>query len=68
MEAALRRPRHEAIGRYVLDNLLPARRLRVSPRAVKRPLSRYAYKSLRADRRTYKATISIDILTIPLSP
>jgi Insertion element 4 transposase N-terminal/Transposase DDE domain len=56
------------IGRHVLDNLLPARRLRVSPRAVKRPLSRYAYKSLRVDRRTYKATISIDILTIALSP
>jgi Insertion element 4 transposase N-terminal/Transposase DDE domain len=56
------------IGRHVLDNLLPARRLRVSPRAVKRPLSRYAYKSLRIDRRTYKATISIDILTNPPSP
>ncbi|MBB6420688.1 hypothetical protein [Streptomyces sp. AK010] len=58
-----------AIGRAVLDNLMPARRLRVSPRAVKRPLSRYAYKSLRVDRRTYKATISIDILlTGPNSP
>lgn len=58
-----------AIGRAVLDNLMPARRLRVSPRAVKRPLSRYAYKSLRVDRRTYKATISIDILlTAPISP
>jgi hypothetical protein len=56
------------IGRHVLDNLMPARRLRVSPRAVKRPLSRYAYKSLRIDRRTYKATISIAILTIPISP
>jgi hypothetical protein len=56
------------IGRHVLGNLMPARRLRVSPRAVKRPLSRYAYKSLRVDRRTYKATISIDILTISLSP
>ena len=42
---------------------MPARRLRVSPRAVKRPLSRYAYKSLAVDRRTYKATISINILT-----
>jgi DDE family transposase len=51
-----------AIGRHILDNLLPDRRLRVSPRAVKRPLSRYAYKSLRVDRRTYKATIRIDIL------
>jgi hypothetical protein len=56
------------IGRHILDNLLPARRLRVSPRAVKRPLSRYACKSLRADQRTYKATISIDILTNPPSP
>jgi hypothetical protein len=58
-----------AIGRAVLDQLMPARRLRVSPRAVKRPLSRYAYKSLRVDRRTYKATVSIDILlTGPISP
>ena len=52
-----------AIGRHILASLLPARRLRVSPRAVKRPMSRYAYKSLRVDRRTYQATISIDILT-----
>lgn len=51
------------IGRAVLDHLMPARRLRVSPRAVKRPLSRYAYKSLRVDRRTYQATIKISILT-----
>jgi hypothetical protein len=56
------------IGHHVLDSLLPARRLRVSPRAVKRPLSRYACKSLRVHRRTYKATLSIDILTIPLRP
>jgi hypothetical protein len=46
----------------------PPRRLRVSPRAVKRPLSRYAYKSLRIDRRTCKATISIDILTPQPNP
>jgi hypothetical protein len=56
------------IGRAVLAQPMPSRRLRVSPRAVKRPLSRYAYKSLRVDRRTYKATVSIDILTIPRSP
>ena len=56
------------IGRHILASLLPDRRLRVSPRAVKRPLSHYAYKSLRVDRRTYKATISIDILTNPPSP
>lgn len=46
------------IGRAVLNQPMTARRLRVSPRAVKRPLSRYAYESLRVDRRTYKATIS----------
>ncbi|MFE5406942.1 transposase [Streptomyces sp. NPDC056580] len=58
-----------AIGRAVLDNLMPARRLRLSPRAVKRPMSRYACKSLRVDRRTYKATVSIDILlTAPNGP
>jgi hypothetical protein len=51
-----------SIGRQVLDNLMPARRLRVSPRAVKRPLSRYAYKSLGVDRKSYRATLSIDIL------
>jgi len=56
------------IGRAVLDHPMPPRRLRVSPRAVKRPLSRYAYKSLRVDRRTYKATISIDILTALPNP
>ena len=56
------------IGRHILASLLPARRLRVSPRAVKRPLSRYAYKSLHVDRRTYKATISIDILTALPNP
>ncbi|WP_432037916.1 hypothetical protein [Streptomyces cucumeris] len=56
------------IGRAVLEHLMPARRLRLSPRAVKSPLSRYAYKSLRVDRRTYKATLSIDILTTPIDP
>lgn len=52
-----------AIGRQVLDNLMPTRRLRVSPRTVKRPLSRYAYKSLRISRKSYQATLSIDIIT-----
>jgi hypothetical protein len=51
-----------AIGRQILDNLLPARRLRVGPRAVKRPISKYAYQSLRINRASYKATLSIDIL------
>lgn len=57
------------IGRAALDTLLPARRNRLSPRAVKRPLSRYAFKSSRVDRRTYQATIGITILlTEPISP
>ncbi|MGH3622792.1 MAG: transposase, partial [Sciscionella sp.] len=53
------------IGRHVLDNLQPTRRLRVSPRTVKRPLSRYAYHSLRISRKTYKATLNIDIHPAP---
>ena len=57
-----------AIGRAVLNQPMPARRLRAGPRAVKRPLSRHAYKSLRVDRRTYKATISVDILTAQPGP
>jgi hypothetical protein len=50
------------IGAHVLADLMPSRRLKVSPRAVKRPLSRYAYKSLGVDRKTYLATLTIDIL------
>lgn len=57
-----------AIGRAILDQPMPARRLRISPRTVKRPLSRYAYKSLKADRRTYPATLKINILTPTTSP
>ncbi|XVQ14265.1 hypothetical protein ACQP1W_17505 [Spirillospora sp. CA-255316] len=57
-----------AIGRQALNNPLPVRRLRVSARAAKCPLSRYAHQSLRVDRRTYTAPVSIDILTSPPSP
>ena len=57
-----------AIGRAALNRPMPARRLRVGPPAVKRPLSRYAYKSLRVDRRTYKATINIGISTAQPGP
>jgi hypothetical protein len=56
------------IGQAVLNQLMPTRRLRISPRAVKRPLSRYAYKSLKVDRHTYTATLSINILTPTISP
>jgi hypothetical protein len=50
------------VGRHLLNTLMPTRRLRISPRAVKRPLSRYAYKSLGIDRKSYLATLNIDIL------
>ncbi len=55
-----------AIGRVVLASLMPGRRLRVSPRAVKRALSRYNARG-KIDRTTYKATIDIAILTAPLT-
>ena len=51
-----------AIGRRVLGNLLPDRRLRVSPRIVKRALSRYPARGPNINRRSYKATLSINIL------
>jgi hypothetical protein len=52
-----------AIGRRVLDNLLPGRRLRVSPRIVKRAISKYQARGPNINRRSYKATLEINILT-----
>jgi hypothetical protein len=52
------------IGRHVLANLLPDRRLRVNPRKVKRAISKYNAKGT-TDRTSYKATLSIDILAPP---
>lgn len=56
-----------AIGRRVLDNLLPARRLRLSPRIVKRAISKYQARGPNINRRSYKATLNINIL-VPLRP
>jgi hypothetical protein len=53
------------IGRHVLASLLPARRLRASPRVVKRAISKYQARGPHTDRASYKATISIDILIPP---
>jgi hypothetical protein len=53
------------IGRNVLASLLPARRLRVSPRTVKRAYSKYQARGPTIDRTSYKATIGIDILAPP---
>jgi hypothetical protein len=54
-----------AIGRRVLDNLLPARRLRVSPRIVKRAISKYQARGPTINRRSYQATLNINILVPP---
>jgi hypothetical protein len=51
------------IGRPVLASLMPARRLRISPRVVKRATSRYNAKG-KLDRTTYKTTIDIAILNL----
>jgi hypothetical protein len=53
------------IGRHVLDNLLPDRRLRVAPRIVKRAISKYNARGPNINRTSYKATLSIDILKQP---
>ena len=55
------------IGRHVLAGLLPGRRLRVSPRIVKRAISKYQARGPNIDRSSYKATVSIDILVPPAS-
>jgi hypothetical protein len=50
------------IGRHVLANLMPTRRLRVCPRIVKRAISKYQARGPNIDRASYKATLKIDIL------
>ncbi|MFI9077958.1 transposase, partial [Streptomyces sioyaensis] len=51
------------IGRHVLAHLLPARRVRTKDRIVKRAISKYNARGPAIDRTTYKATISIIMLT-----
>jgi hypothetical protein len=50
------------IGRAVLADLLPPRRTRISPRAVKRAISKHRAKGA-IDRTNYQATITANILT-----
>lgn len=52
-----------AIGRHVLADLLPARRLRAGPRIVTRAISTYQARGPRIDRTSHKATTGIEILT-----
>jgi hypothetical protein len=51
------------IGRAVLAHLLPERRIRVKTRMIKRSNSKYQARGPNINRHTYKATISIDIIT-----
>ena len=53
------------IGRLVLANLMPDRRVRTNLRAVKRAISKYNAKGPNINRTSYKATIGIDILAPP---
>ena len=55
------------IGRLVLASPMPSRRLRVSPRVVKRAISKYNARG-KIDRTTYKATIATEILTAAQEP
>lgn len=54
------------IGRHVLDDLLPTRRLRTTPRVVKRAISNYVAKTAKSRIRgpSRNATITIDILAV----
>ncbi|MEN3268131.1 MAG: hypothetical protein V7646_5025, partial [Pseudonocardia sp.] len=47
--------KHGRVGRLVLTNLLPKRRVRLGPRAVKRAMSRYPAKGPNINRTTYQA-------------
>jgi hypothetical protein len=47
----------------VLNNLLPERRIRVKTRMIKRSNSKYQARGPNIDRRSYKATTSIDIIS-----
>ncbi|MFF3861426.1 hypothetical protein [Streptomyces sp. NPDC002209] len=49
-------------GRRVLASLMPARRVRTRPRVVKHAISKYEAKGT-VDRTSYKAGISMNILT-----
>jgi hypothetical protein len=51
------------IGRRVLDNLLPDRRLRVSPASSNAPFPNTRPEGPNINRRSYKDTLEINILT-----
>jgi hypothetical protein len=51
------------IGHAILNHLLPDRRIRVKTRMIKRSNSKYQARGPNIDRRSYHATIGIDIIT-----
>ncbi|GAB3804649.1 transposase [Micromonospora zhanjiangensis] len=51
------------IGERVLANMLPDRRIRTKTRMIKRSNSKYQARGPNIDRRTYKATTSINVIT-----
>jgi hypothetical protein len=53
-----------AIGKQVLADLMPDRRLRTKARIVKRAISKYNARGPNINRATYQATIEINILTL----
>jgi Insertion element 4 transposase N-terminal/Transposase DDE domain len=55
------------IGRLVLANLLPKRRVRTNARTVKRAMSRYNAKTRTPNRATYPGAIAITILGVSIS-
>lgn len=57
-----------AIGHQVLTGLLPARRARICPRTVKRPLSKYAYNKPRQPHSCLTVTISVTVTDAAASP
>ncbi|ADJ49259.1 transposase IS4 family protein [Amycolatopsis mediterranei S699] len=52
-----------AIGRHILDQLLPARRIRTNPRVVKRAISKYVASTAKGRHRgpSHPTTITIEI-------
>lgn len=56
------------INRRILANLLPTRRARISPRTVKRPLSKYAYNKPHQPTTSMKITINITLTNTATSP
>jgi hypothetical protein len=54
-----------AIGRLILANPMPQRRLRTNARTVKRAISKYNARGPNIDRHTYKATLTLTILAGP---